>query len=221
MDAENKNAYAGNISGYYDAMSDKYTRITETVKYGIPKWLESRLDGAVPEFPAVLDLGCANGFLGSIVRRRFPGSRLTGLDISPKMIEELRKAGAYDEARVWDLSLGLPFEKKDAFDLVLAIGFLEFLKDPVILLSAVSSALKPEGRCLASFEVFDRSKYASKTADNPEAGFPRYLYDPEDIDSMAKASNLRVRSREKITAYTSPTTGELREYHVLSLSRLY
>jgi len=144
---------------------------------------------------------------------------MTGVDISPKMIDELKKAGAYDEARVWDLSMGLPFVKKDAFDIVLAIGFLEFIKQPELLLTGVSSCLKSSGQCLASFEVYDRNKYSSRIVDNPGAGFPRYLYDLEDIDSLAKASGLRINSCENITAYISPTTGELREYRVLSFIR--
>jgi predicted TPR repeat methyltransferase len=71
MNATNKNEYAGNISGYYDAMSDKYTQITETVGYGIPKWLESKLNAFASGSPHVLDLGCANGFLWAIVKKYF------------------------------------------------------------------------------------------------------------------------------------------------------
>lgn len=219
MGATNNNEYAENIIGYYDAMADKYTQITETARYGIPRWLESRLGVSTPASPSVLDLGCANGVLGAIVKKNFPDCRMTGVDISPKMIDELKKTGVYDDAQVWDLSLGLPFVKKDAFDIVLAIGFLEFLKQPKILLSGVSFSMKSAGQCLASFEVYDMKKHASRIVDNPGAGFPRYLYNLEDIDSLAKASNLRINSCENITAYISPTTGELREYCVLSLSR--
>ena len=219
MDKSERNEYAAPISAYYDAMSGTYTQITETAKYGVPKWLEAALGRTDLKAPRVLDLACANGTLGAIVKNKFPDCSLTGLDISPGMIEELKKPGLYDEAVVCDLSLGLPSSVAGGFDLALAIGFLEFLKDPVVLLKDVSRVLKPRGVFLASFEIYDPAKYQAKRLDNPGAGFPRYLYDLADIEAMLGASGLRMLSNESIVAYVSPSTGEPRNYHMLALER--
>lgn len=205
------------ISGYYDAMAGKYTEITKTAKYSIPKWLNECLETVVEKNPYVLDLGCANGYLGGYVKRKMPDSTILGVDISPKMIEELKKTGIYQEAVVWDLSEGLPFVKQSYFDLIISIGFLEFIADPAPLFSGICQSLKPHGQCFASFEAFDNNKCDSKTVTNTAAGFPRYLYSVSDIEALAGSSGLKLTSHERIKAYVSPTTGESREYLVVTL----
>ena len=211
--------HSAKVVAFYDGMAEQYTRIADSVKYGVPAWLDSRLSCVPVSAPAVLDLGCANGYLGLVVRKRFSACRLTGADISPKMIEELKKTGIYQETHVCDLSHGLPFIKEGAFDIVLAIGFLEFIDEPAALFGDISRALKPGGRCFASFELFDAARHAAMTVDNPVANFPRYLRTRGEIAELAKSSGLRVISDESIAAYTSPVTGERRDYQVLTFEK--
>lgn len=218
-DAGKEENCAGIISGFYDAMAEKYADIAKTANYAMPQWLNSRLETVAVEKPYVLDLGCANGYLGAYVKRKIPGSSIVGVDISVKMIEELRKTGTYQETVLWDLAKGLPFIREGAFDMMLAIGFLEFIAEPASLFAGMAQSLKPAGQCFASFEVFDDKKDASKIAENAKAGFPRYLYDMSDIEALVKSSGLRIVSYEKLTAYVSPVTGESREYFAVSLGK--
>ncbi len=84
--------------------------------------------------PNILDLGCANGYLGKVVKEVFKNSSISGVDISPKMIEELKKGGLYDNSIIGDLNAGIPVVEAEIFDIVLALGVFEFIKNPSIAL---------------------------------------------------------------------------------------
>jgi SAM-dependent methyltransferase len=82
----------------------------------------SRWCGRLPAGSTILELGCANGFVTTELARR--GYAVTGLDLSPAMIETARSAGVKANFVVGDLDeidrLGL-----HRFDAV--IGFLATL----------------------------------------------------------------------------------------------
>ncbi len=68
-------------------------------------------------FPRVLDLGCGTGLCGAHVHTR--AGHLTGVDISPAMIDKARQRALYNELHVGDIHdfLAMP---QEPYDLVLA-----------------------------------------------------------------------------------------------------
>ena len=74
---------------------------------------------------AVLDAGAGDGLSGEALRRVGFAS-LTGIDLSPGMIEIAASRGVYKQAKVADLSKTLPFSA-DEFDMVTIVGVMTYL----------------------------------------------------------------------------------------------
>lgn len=111
------------------------------MRSAVARFYWSHLAGAT----RVLDLGCASGDLG---RFKPTGVRVCGLELSPALVE---KAGAYEEAQVWDLDepTPLPFSK-ESFEAVVAKDILEHLQKPWRTLAEIDRVLTPGGIVLAS-----------------------------------------------------------------------
>ncbi len=128
--------------------------------YGMPEFynraidLEQRLALApwlkVPAGTRVLDIGCGVGRWSRLLAAR--GADVTGVDISPTMIDEARRRaqqeGVADRCRfhVRDISA---LDVTGEFDLVLGVTVLQHILDPGALrsaLQALSSRVAPDGR---------------------------------------------------------------------------
>jgi len=93
----------------------------------------------------VLDVGCASGYLGTILASR--GYRVTGID-SPDAIR-----GAAPDSTEFipaDLDSGLPGGLGSRFDVVICADVLEHLHRPASLLRDLHSVLAPNGHLAAS-----------------------------------------------------------------------
>jgi predicted TPR repeat methyltransferase len=100
-----------------------------------------RAAGRPLHFAATLDLGCGTGLAG--VAFRPATDRLTGVDLSPGMIEQARAKGVYDGLEVADLLHALATE--DRFDLVLAADVFVYVPDLVPVAAAVARRLAADG----------------------------------------------------------------------------
>ena len=103
---------------------------------------------------AGLELGCGPGQAGEELRRRL--DRLTGLDLSPAMLEQARRRGAYDRLVAADIMtfLGDPAET-EAYDLMFASDVLPHIGDFAALLAVAAARLRPGGSFLFSTEHSD------------------------------------------------------------------
>src|SRR5262245_57991793 len=93
----------------------------------------------------VLDAGCGQGYLSRILAQR--GANVTGIDISPRLVE-IGRAKDPDGSipyQVADLSQPLP-EYQAHFDLVVSYFVLNDVYDYQGFLATLSAALKPGGR---------------------------------------------------------------------------
>ena len=102
----------------------------------------------LPEAPAVADFGCGPGLFLQAVSRRIPAASLTGLDVTPAMIEHARGldyAGAPPTLEVADLTA----ERIPLADASVHLGamtaVLHILDDPFAFLAEVRRALAPGG----------------------------------------------------------------------------
>ncbi len=99
-----------------------------------------------------LEIGPGPGYLGLELLKRFEGTTLVGLDISPAMIEVAkRNAAEYGLSDRFELKLGmgdsLPFED-GRFDCVVSSNSLHEWEHPVETLAEIWRVLKPGGRVL-------------------------------------------------------------------------
>lgn len=105
----------------------------------------------VSEPPAlVLDVGCGGGATGKLLKQKFPGAKVIGIERNPKAADLAR--GSLDEVICGDLQeLELPSRLGGArVDLVLLLDVLEHLYDPWRALLRIRSWLAPGTRVLAS-----------------------------------------------------------------------
>ncbi len=102
-------------------------------------------DGAA----AVLDVGCANGYIGEHLRRRHGVRYLAGIELDARLAREagerydLVLEGDAEDAGVWDK---LP----RTFDAVVAADVLEHLRQPEIVLDRIRRALTDAGTLIVS-----------------------------------------------------------------------
>ena len=97
----------------------------------------------------VLDAGCGQGYLSRILARR--GAHITGIDISPKLIQIAREQDPDHQItyQVADLCHSLP-EYRHRFDLVVSHFVLDDVYDYKGFLSTLASLLKPGHRMILS-----------------------------------------------------------------------
>jgi predicted TPR repeat methyltransferase len=103
----------------------------------------------------MLDVGCGTGLAGVAFR---PYCRqLTGIDISPGMVEQARAKGVYDRLEVTDLLTFLAAEAGVRYELVLAADVFVYCSDLVPIAVAVANVLAPGGRFAFTVETHDNS----------------------------------------------------------------
>jgi SAM-dependent methyltransferase len=100
----------------------------------------------------VLDVGCGSGYMAREMAGR--GARVSGIDISPRMIGHARRIEA-------EAPLGIEYHALDAaevaarfdaasFDLAVSCIALQDMPDPAAVLRGVASVVRPGGRFVAS-----------------------------------------------------------------------
>lgn len=103
--------------------------------------------GLVPPASRVLDVGCADGYLGQALASK--GCRIWGLDKEPWAITA--SPGCYEEVRLINLEeiSGLPW-REGSFDVVLAADVLEHLREPGRVLRMLRRYVAPGGCVIVS-----------------------------------------------------------------------
>ena len=166
---------------------------------------------------AVLDLGCGTGVVARAIARRssFAG-RVTGVDLSPYLVETAGKLAAKE-----GLATKVRFEagdtqslgfKNDAFDAVVAHTLMSHVTDPAAVLSEAARLVKPGG----AIGVFDGDymslSFESENAADAErndallvksiSNQPRVM---RRLPRLAKAAGLRI---ERSFAYVLTEAGQ-------------
>lgn len=127
----------------------------------------------------VLDIGTGPGWLLSILHKKSPKLKLTGIDISPSMVSKARKNMA-------DAGFGNIIEIKEGgannipyldetFDLVISTGTLHHWKDPGAGLNEIHRVLKCGGYGLMYDLVSDTPKHILKESAHEFGKFKMFL----------------------------------------------
>ncbi|MDG4649659.1 bifunctional 2-polyprenyl-6-hydroxyphenol methylase/3-demethylubiquinol 3-O-methyltransferase UbiG [Roseibacterium sp. SDUM158017] len=175
---------ARNDLGIYDAVAAEWwsdeIRWVRTLKNLVPgrlAWFDRHADW---DGKAVLDLGCAGGFMAEAMADK--GARVTGIDPAAKAVEAARAhATAAGRDIAYDVGVGEALPYGDgAFDIVVCVDVLEHVSDRARVLAEVARVLKPGGLFL--FDTINRNpvaRFATITmAEDVLRLLPRGTHDP-------------------------------------------
>ena len=171
------------ISNLFDQYSTRYDKeVIEKLKYKVPKLLRGMLDSLFKtnvRFRNVIDLGCGTGLSG--MEFRIISDRLTGIDLSNKMLEKTRIKKIYDVLQVADIVEFLN-GTDEKYNLFIAAGVLDYIGDLKFIFNSVKNC-----SLSGAYFVFSTENYNEKNYVLRQTG--RYAYSREYIQLLAKEHN--------------------------------
>ncbi len=174
----------------YDRVADNYVEMKLGDLTAYP-WLQVAVDGfvgAVRGFGPVLDVGCGPGTVTGYLAER--GLEVSGVDLSPRMIEHARRDHP-----------GLQFEVGSATELELAeaslggiLGWWSLFNLPRDILPAVlrnfGQALVPGGHLIIGTHQGDGEIARTSAYGGVPVTWTTYLWQPEQLWALLKAAGL-------------------------------
>jgi len=144
---------------HFDAFAEGFdAQLVGVIGYDVPE----KICSAVREIAAAghlhdtLDGGCGTGLCGPLMR---PLSRtLTGVDLSPKMLEQAARKAVYDALVCEELTAFL-LRSPHQFDLIVAADLMIYFGDLIPLFAAAATALRPTGLFAFSTELWTGEGY--------------------------------------------------------------
>jgi predicted TPR repeat methyltransferase len=142
------------VKGLFDQYAGHFDRhLVDVLDYRTPGLLEAvvrpRVDG---KLASALDLGCGTGLCGPWLRPL--AGRVTGIDLSQRMLDQAATTGLYDELACADIGAWLDGQD-GAWDLVVAADVLVYFGALGTLFGQVRRALRPHGLFAFSCEALD------------------------------------------------------------------
>ena len=181
------------VKGLFDDYAEKFDKhLVQELGYQTPSLLNNAVRKALGNRNTkidVLDLGCGTGLGGALFRDI--AQHLTGVDLSPKMINKARQRGIYDELLVGDVLLPLQAPGV-AYDLIIATDVFVYIGDLRAIFSACARALRPEGLFAFSTEALaDGTTYVLRASG-------RYAHAIDYVKSLADAGGLKAISTDAV-----------------------
>lgn len=142
------------VKTHFDSFSDSFDEVLKNLGYRAPELVAEEvavLAAGRPEpFADVVDLGCGTGLCGPLIRAHC--ERLTGIDLSPGMLQKAAGLEVYDFLVEGELVGFLNSDLPTRFDLAVCVDTLCYLGDLQPFMRALCAALKPGGVQIASVE---------------------------------------------------------------------
>jgi predicted TPR repeat methyltransferase len=104
-------------------------------------------------FKRAIDLGCGTGLAATAFAREV--DHFTGIDLSPRMIEQARATGLYAVLEVGDMVEGMRSKRDASADLILAADAMVYVADLAPVLCEVERVLAPGGLLAFTVETHD------------------------------------------------------------------
>lgn len=167
------------FSGHFDE------RLVLDLEYRTPWELKDLLlarQGEGATFDRLLDLGCGTGLVGQVFSEITRS--MTGIDLSPKMIEKAREKEIYDHLAVDDV-VGFLESDPTTYDLIVASDVLIYVGEMESIVSLLPKRLTANGRILISTEHLDGKGYTLRPSG-------RYAHAPSYIEAIAGENGLEI-----------------------------
>lgn len=214
---------------YFDRWARRYDRDLADFGYSLPKHIPGILAPLLGEKPRILDIGIGTGLISGAIKAQTPDAFIAGVDVSPRMMAVTRAKQVADDMRLCDAGRQILPYAADDFDVAVAAGLLEFIENPLWLLSQCARVLKEGGYCLLAFETSESAPLYKPgilkgvIRHTPEAAtvrrihytpWPRiyykYLHHAPYIASLAARVGLQLVDRHEVDAYHRPNGDHVR-----------
>jgi len=196
--------YWNDIANKFDSI---YTGDKSPLARGLDRWLRrdmyQRFDWVMREAGpsanlqgmTICDVGCGSGrFVTSLARR---GAQVTGVDFAPEMLnlatQLAEKQGVADRCK-FVLSDVLDWKTDERFDLVIAIGFWDYIADPLPRLQVIRGLTKTT--FLSAWPRAATLRAAIRKVRLKADGCPVYFFSLPQIEDYLKRAGFRVETRE-------------------------
>jgi 2-polyprenyl-3-methyl-5-hydroxy-6-metoxy-1,4-benzoquinol methylase len=199
------------IAKYWNDIADRFDAIYTGNKgplgRGLDRWLRrdiyQRFDWVMREAGAssdlrgmtVCDVGCGSGrFVTSLAKR---GAQVTGVDFAPEMLrlatQLAAEQGVADRCK-YVLSDVLDWKTSERFDLVIAIGFWDYVADPLPRLRVIRELTKTT--FLSAWPRAATLRAAIRKVRLKADGCPVYFFTLPQVQDYLRRAGFRVASHE-------------------------
>jgi predicted TPR repeat methyltransferase len=183
------------VTTLFDSLAPRFERhLVQDLEYRVPETLAqlvrptletARKAGARPR---VIDLGCGTGLVGAALAAA--GAEITGVDLSPRMLEIAAGRGAYAHLEQGELIVVLAKIPAGSVQAVLAADVFIYVGDLEAVFAEVARVLAPEGLFAMSVEGLEDGSYKLQPTG-------RYAQSPGYLRTLAARSGLRERKIER------------------------
>src|SRR5580658_283106 len=193
--------YWNDIANDFDAI---YTGNKNPIARGLDRWLRrdiyQRFEWVMSQAGDVrgmkiCDVGCGSGrFVASLAKR---GAQVTGVDFAPEMLklgaQLAEKEGVADRCK-FVLSDVLDWKTDEQFDLVIAIGFWDYVADPLPRLQVIRGLTKTT--FLSAWPRAATLRAAIRKVRLKADGFPVYFFTQAQVEDYLQRAGCRLESHE-------------------------
>jgi predicted TPR repeat methyltransferase len=181
-------APGGYVRRLFDDYAERFdSHLVGELSYKAPELIHAAVGevlGSVNRRMDILDLGCGTGLCAPLFKEQ--ALRLSGIDLSEKMVEAARRRGLYDHLIVGDISVALE-GVDEVHDLIIAADVFIYVGELDRVFELSSKALKRSG--LFAFSV-EAAK--DEMADFALESSGRYSHTKRYLNALAQASGLEV-----------------------------
>ncbi len=208
MPGDAKTDESRQIAQYWDAIAPNFDAIYTGKKNFVSRSLDrllrrdmyQRFDWVMRQAeqlrPAtVCDIGCGSGrFVSSLAKK---GAQVTGVDFAPEMLklagQLVERDGVADRCKFVQSDV-LDWKTSEVFDLVIAIGFWDYVTDPMGRLQVIR---KLTGRTfLSAWPRHGTVRMAIRKMRLKVAGCPVYFWRQAEVESYLNRAGFQVESCE-------------------------
>ena len=140
----------------FDSFSSSFDAVLQRLDYKAPFWVadavKEAFDTAGHPFN-ILDAGCGTGLCGPLIKDY--ARRVTGVDLSAKMLEKAEQRDCYDELHQAELTAFIGAHSA-SYDVIVSADTLVYFGDLSEVTQAANQALLPEGHFIFTVERSDQ-----------------------------------------------------------------
>ncbi len=172
---------------YVTACFDHYApsfdqHLVKVLDYHVPDKCHTMLVETGMKFARILDLGCGTGLAAPYLSSF--GGHLTGVDISPRMLDKARERNLYGRL-IEDDAIDYLSKEDAPFDLIASLDVLVYFGDLTPLFAAAAARLAPGGVFAFSFETGRHEDYTLLPSG-------RFAHDPAYVERLYSGCFTRI-----------------------------